>query len=258
VTRGSLTVVGTGITMGLQLTPQAREAIERADRFLHLAGDPVAVEWLKGLRGDSVDLRDHYRVGDARNEIYERITESIMSPVRQGSRVCAAFYGHPGVYVRPSHEAVRRARAEGYEARMLPGISAEDCLFADLGVDPADSGCLSYDATDFLVHRRPVDPSAALILWQITVIGDSTAVSQARMDNVPALVERLREHYPADHEVIVYEASPYPIGGPVADRVPLGELPAAALTPLSTLYIPPATSPVVDVEMAVRLGLSTH
>jgi hypothetical protein len=35
---------------------------------------------------------------------------------------------------------------------MLPAISAEDCLFADLGVDPADHGCPSYEATDFLVH----------------------------------------------------------------------------------------------------------
>ena len=40
---------------------------------------------------------------------------------------------HPGVYVAPSHETVLRARAEGYPARMLPGISSEDCLFADLG-----------------------------------------------------------------------------------------------------------------------------
>lgn len=258
MTRGSLTVVGTGIAVGLQLTPQAREAIERADRFLHLVADPIAVEWIQGLRADSVDLRAHYREGEARIEIYERITEAIVAPVRQGLRVCAAFYGHPGVYVRPSHEAVRRARAEGHEARMLPGVSAEDCLFADLGVDPADSGCLSYDATDFLVHRRPIDPAAALILWQITVIGDGTAVTHARMDAVPALVERLGEHYPLDHEVIVYEASPYPLGDPLADRVPLGTLPDAALTPLSTLYVPPARSPVVDVELAARLGLSTH
>jgi uncharacterized protein YabN with tetrapyrrole methylase and pyrophosphatase domain len=257
VSRGSLTVVGTGIALGLQLTPQARQAIDGADSFLHLAADPVTVEWLRGLRADSIDLGDHYRVGKARPEIYELITEAIVAPVREGLHVCAAFYGHPGVYVRPSHEAVRRARAEGYDARMLPGISAEDCLFADLGVDPADSGCLSYDATDFLVHRRPADPAAALILWQITVIGDGNAVSHARMDAVPALVDRLAEHYSLDHEVIVYEASPYPLGGPVADRLPLRGLPEAVLTPLSTLYVPPAERPVVDVEMAVRLGLST-
>jgi len=31
---------------------------------------------------------------------------------------------------------------------MLPGISAEDCLVADLGIDPASSGCQSYEAND--------------------------------------------------------------------------------------------------------------
>lgn len=256
--RGSLTVVGTGIAVGVHLTVQARDAIERADVFLHLAADPIAVEWLGGLRDDAVDLRGHYRPGTPRDDIYEAITESILRPVREQRSVCAAFYGHPGVYVRPSHEAVRRARSEGYDARMLPGISAEDCLFADLGVDPADAGCLSYDATDFLLHRRPVDPSASLILWQITVIGDSTAVTRARMDSVATLVERLLEHYPPEHDVVVYEASPYPIGGPVADRVRLAALAEAELTPLSTLYVPPASPPALDAEMAVRLGLSTH
>jgi uncharacterized protein YabN with tetrapyrrole methylase and pyrophosphatase domain len=256
--RGSLTVVGTGIAVGIHLTPQSREAIERADAFFHLAADPIAVQWLDGLRSDAVDLRPHYRVGAPRPEIYERITETILEPVRQGSRVCAAFYGHAGVYVRPSHEAVRRARAEGHDAQMFPAVSAEDCLFADLGVDPADAGCLSYDATDFLVHRRPADPAAGLVLWQITVIGDGAAVSRARTDALPALVDRLLEHYPAEHEVVVYEASPYPLGHAVVDRVPLHALPGAALTPLSTLYVPPASAPVVDAEMAARLGLSTH
>lgn len=256
--RNSLTVVGTGIAVGVHLTVQAREAIERADSFFHLAADPIAVQWLAGMREDAIDLRGHYRPGVMRDDIYERITESILEPLRDGRSVCAAFYGHPGVYVRPSHEAVRRARSEGHDARMLPGISAEDCLFADLGVDPADWGCLSYDATDFLLHRRPVDPSASLILWQITVIGDPTAVTHARMDAVGVLVERLLEHYPPDHGVVVYEASPYPIGGPVADRVRLDALADAELTPLSTLYVPPASPPEPDAEMAVRLGLSTH
>jgi hypothetical protein len=38
---------------------------------------------------------------------------------------------------------------------MLPGISAEDCLFADLGIDPGIYGCQSYEATDFLANGRP-------------------------------------------------------------------------------------------------------
>jgi uncharacterized protein YabN with tetrapyrrole methylase and pyrophosphatase domain len=191
--RGSLTVVGTGIALGIHLTDEARAAITSADRFFHLAADPLAEKWLHGLHATSSNLRTEYTVGEDRIQIYERIVERILEPVRAGERVTAAFYGHPGVYVTPSHVAIRRARAEGHEARMLPAISAEDCLYADLGVDPASSGCASYDATDFLLRHRPVDTSSSLILWQICVIGDARAVTEPRLENLPVLVDRLLE-----------------------------------------------------------------
>jgi uncharacterized protein YabN with tetrapyrrole methylase and pyrophosphatase domain len=186
------------------------------------------------------------------------MVERILVPVRGGRRVAVAFYGHPGVYVTPSHEAIRRARAEGHEARMLPAVSAEDCLLADLNVDPGTDGFASYDATNFLVRPPLVDTSSGLVLWQICVVGDPTAVAGFRLDNLRVLMERLLEHYPADHEVIVYEASPYPVVDAHVDRVPLGSLVEASLTPMSTLYVPPAREREFDHEMAVKLGFSTH
>jgi uncharacterized protein YabN with tetrapyrrole methylase and pyrophosphatase domain len=258
VAAGSLTVVGTGIRTGVHLTPESRDAIDAADELLHLAADPLTDRWLLDLHPRSTSLRSEYHVGERREQIYERIVERLLAPVRDGLRVAAAFYGHPGVYVRPSHEAIRRARSEGHDARMLPAVSAEDCLFADLGIDPATTGCASYDATDFLLRPPTIDAASGLVLWQITVIGDRTAVAELRLDNVHVLVERLAQHYPRDHEVVVYEASPYPIAEAVIERVPLGALPDAPLTPLSTLYVPPATVREFDREMAVRLGFSTH
>jgi uncharacterized protein YabN with tetrapyrrole methylase and pyrophosphatase domain len=256
VAEGSLTVVGTGIRLGVHLTPEARTAIDTSDELLYLASEPLTEQWLQGLHERSINLGSEYRVGEPREAIYERIVERLLEPVRAGRRVTAAFYGHPGVYVRPSHEAVRRARAEGHEARMLPAVSAEDCLFADLGVDPASTGCASYDATDFLLRNPPVDTAGGLLLWQISVIGDATAVDEAalRLDNVPALVDRLAQHYPREHEVVVYEASPYPIGSALIERVPLDRLAGAGLTPLSTLYVPPATVRAFDPGTAARLG----
>lgn len=258
--QGSLTVVGTGIRLGLHLTPEARAAIDVADELLYLASDPLSEEWLQGLHARSASLRNEYRVGERRDAIYERIVERMLDPVRAGRRVAAAFYGHPGVYVRPSHEAMRRARAEGHEARMLPAVSAEDCLFADLGVDPASTGCASYDATDFLLRNAQVDTASGLLLWQISVIGDATAVDAAamRIDNVAQLVERLLRDYPPAHEVVVYEASPYPVAPPVIERVRLDGLAAAKLTPLSTLYVPPATVRALDPGVAARLGFTAH
>ena len=43
---GSLTVVGTGIRLGVQLTPEARAALLRADRVLHLGAEPLMRRWL--------------------------------------------------------------------------------------------------------------------------------------------------------------------------------------------------------------------
>src|SRR5438876_10133388 len=95
-------------------------------------------------------------------------------------------------------------------ARMLPAVSALDCLVADLGIDPAATGLQSYEATDFLVHRRPPDEAATLVLWQIGVVGELGYATEPRRENLALLVERLVETYPRDHEAIVYEASPYP------------------------------------------------
>jgi uncharacterized protein YabN with tetrapyrrole methylase and pyrophosphatase domain len=172
--------------------------------------------------------------------VYEAIVEAILEPVRSGARVCAAFYGHPGVFVRPSHEAVARARAEGHDARMLPAVSAEDCLFAELGVDPALHGCASYDATTFLARPRPVDTTAALVLWQVSAVGESRAVtSGSHGRNLDVLSARLLELYPAQHEVVLYEASPFPASNALVERLELVTLADARPTPQATLYVPP-------------------
>lgn len=238
--RGALTVVGTGIRIGPQLTPESRAAIEAADELLYVNAEPLGDRWLATLHPHARNLASHYRVGTPREHVYEAIVEAILEPVRRGARVCAAFYGHPGVFVRPSHEAIARARAEGHEARMLPAVSAEDCLFADLGVDPATHGCASFDATTFLARPRPVDPSAALVLWQVAAVRESRAVPTGEHGaNMQVLVERLSAAYPPEHEVVLYEASPFPVGEPFVKRLPLAELARTVPPPQATLYVPP-------------------
>ena len=147
-------------------------AIEQAEKVLYLVTDPVTEIWIKQLNPTAESLSSSYEDNKPRIDAYVAMIERVLGFVRDGLDVCAIFYGHPGVFVYPSHEAVRLARTEGYSASMFPGISAEDCLFADLGIDPARSGCQSFEATDFLVHRRKFDSTSSLILWQIGVVGD--------------------------------------------------------------------------------------
>jgi len=157
--------------------------------------------------------------------------------------------------VFPSHEAVIRAREEGFEARMLPAISAEDCLFSDLGVDPGRRGCQSFEATDFLVRKHQTDIRVPLILWQVGALGRVDYSLDQDNRNIPILSEVLQSLYGSNHEVVIYEAARHTLHEPVIEFVPLCRLGDAAVTAMSTLYVPPKDEPAIDFDMARRLGI---
>ena len=169
------------------------------------------------------------------------MTERILADVRAGYQVVAAFYGHPGVGVEPGHAAIRLAREEGFSARMLPGVSADACLYADLGLDPLTTGVQSYDGSAFVTHQPPISPTALLLVWQIGVIGWVTP-RYSRDAHQPGL-DRLRSvllrYYDDHHEVIAYEASMLPIFKPTIHRGPLQQLRGLTITPATTLVVPP-------------------
>ena len=232
--------MGTGIRFVRHITTQARSAIEKADRVLHLV-DHATGEWIAKLNPSSESLRSLFQEGKDRARTDSEIVDRILSCVREEQAVCAAFYGHPGFFWYPSHEAIRRARAEGFAAEMLPGISAQDCLFADLGLDPGRSGCQSFDAEDFVTRKRIFDTSTPLILFQADL------VDSARVRDV------LREQYEEGHQVILYEAAISPEGDPRVEIPPLKSL--NHCKEYSTILVLPARAPDQDLEMYERLGL---
>lgn len=253
---GELIVVGLGLRIAGQVTPEALSAIEDADELLFVVQDAVTHRWLESLNPRARSLYDSYAPGRPRRETYEEMVERMLAPARTGRRVCVAMYGHPGVFVLPTHEAIRRARAEGIAATMLPGISAEDCLVADVGFDPGARGCQSFEATDFLVRHRRFDPCSALLLWQIGGIGVQDFRTEAYWNprGVEILARRLASIYGAEHEVVVYEASPYPVVDPVIHRCAIVRLAAAPITTGSTLLVPPLAEREIDRDLMAELG----
>ena len=251
---GKLVVVGTGIRTTGQLTVEAIAWMKAADVLFHLVADPVAQEVISLLRNDeTIDLREHYAEGKPRRESYELMAGAIAAKVAAGHVVCVALYGHPGVFARVPYLAIDRVRAQGNHAEMLPGISAEDCLFAELLVDPG-MGCAQYEATNFLQHDHVADPSIHLLLWQIGMLGDWT--HRERRDprrNMALLVEKLAIWYPLDHVVTIYQASVHLDTPPRADKVALEELSAAQVGASCTLYVPPAHAFVRDEVFADRI-----
>lgn len=257
--KGSLVVVGTGIQWAGQTTLASHRAIETADRVLFAVADAGTAGWLRSLRADAVSLR-YGEDGAPRREIYRRMVEDILVELRQGFRVCAVFYGHPGVHCTPGHDVIQRARDEGFNARMLPGVSFLDCLFADLDLDPGREGFATYEAMDFLVRRRPFDIHTPLALSQIALIGTPHVFEPVAAERIQrgltVLAETLLALYPASHEVIVYHASTHPIEPPRISRYRLGELASAPVNELSTLYVPPVSPAPADGAMRARLELA--
>jgi uncharacterized protein YabN with tetrapyrrole methylase and pyrophosphatase domain len=256
---GSLTIVGTGITMISQMTAEAQAWITNAEKTFFLVPHPLAEEWMGQLNPHAESLVRFYSRQSERREVYRDIVTHVFRAVQAGHTVCAAFYGHPSVFVTPTQDLVRRAQAEHYSVTVLPGISAEDCLFADLHLDPGSQGCQSYEATDFLLRPRRFDPCTPLILWQVGVIGYFKVVD-ATLDpakGLAVLETMLLRSYPTDHHVIVYEAAMLPTSEPMITHVPLEGLRNAPITSLSTLYVPPIAPPRVDSRMLEQLGLTS-
>ncbi|WP_434026636.1 SAM-dependent methyltransferase [[Pseudomonas] boreopolis] len=253
---GSLYVVGTGIQAPGQITLETVEAVKRADKVFYLVPDPFAKKFVTGLNENAEDLHHFYVNGQPRIITYDNMVDRILSEVRAGKRVVAAFYGHPGVFAYPSHKAIHVARSEGFTAHMLAGVSAEDCIVSDLGLDPS-IGCHSYEATSFMVRPVPVFTSCMLILWQVGVIGDLkyTPKSSAPSDGMKKLQERLLEYYPEDHDAIMYEASFSPAWKSRVDVVPISELGDLPVNGISTLVIPPSTTLPIDREIAAMIGI---
>ncbi len=254
-TQGRFVAVGLGMMLGAHLSPRARSEIEHADVVFGLVSNALVELWLQEMRPDLRSLQPFYAEGKRRTESYREMIEAMIGEVRAGRRVCGVFYGHPGVFAQVPHHAIREARRAGFEAEMHPGISAEDCLYADLGIDPGTFGCQHYEASQLMFHRRRIDLAAYLVVWQVGLAGDrslsrySTSVAHRRL-----LVDLLVEHgYPPAHEVIVYEAATLPIDAPRMDRMALAALAEADLGLASTLVVPPAQAMERNAAMLARL-----
>lgn len=255
VGKGSLACVGVGITLGSHLTPLARSHIEQADVVFLAVSDGIVEKWIEAMHPDVRSLQPYYGENKSRMKTYREMVAAILGEVRAGKNVCVAFYGHPGVFAWTPHEAIRIARKEGYFAHMEPGISAEDCLYADLGIDPGAFGCQHFEAGQLLYYKRRIDPSAYLVLWQVGAVGDRTRGGSASGNAYrQILLERLAKDYPLNHKLIIYRAPTLPIDTPRIEHTTLRKLAGAHIEVADTVVLPPARKLVPDTKTLARLA----
>jgi hypothetical protein len=221
------------------MTLEALDAIKRAEKVHFVAADLMMDRWVRELNPTSERLAE-YIPDRSRRETYRLWTDTVLESVREGLKTCAVTYGHPGVFVQFTRDAIREAREDGFSAKMLPGISAEACLICDLGVDPGPQGWQSYGATVFVKRRPRFDVRVPLILWQLRVIDQPQLPTFIHRDGLMLLAEVLAESYGPEHEVKVYEASKNPASSPIIRTVSLSRLGAIRFRQSATLYVPPS------------------
>ncbi|WP_256077369.1 SAM-dependent methyltransferase [Massilia sp. YIM B04103] len=256
---GELTIIGSGIeTVGFSLGDQ--ELIRSADHVFYCVADPATVVWIRDLRPDAHDLYVLYDDNKVRYVTYMQMAEAMLHHVRQAKKVVAIYYGHPGVFVLSTHRAILIARREGHRATMRAGVSALDCLCADLGVDPSHPGLQTHEASDMLIRLRKPDTSLHVVLWQVGLIGEMGFRRKGYVNsNFSILIDYLQGVYGKDYPVTHYVASRYPTIPPLIETYPLSRLhePDIQLrvTGISTFYLAPRDAVEADHDMLQRLGL---
>ena len=253
--KGSLVNVGLGMTLGSHISPLSRSYIENADVVFVAASNQLVEEWVGSMNADVRSLQVYYKEGTSRMVTYNNMVNAIMIEVRAGKTVCGAFYGHPGVFAWAPHETIRIAQSEGYKAHMQAGISAEDCLYADLGIDPGTRGCIHYEASQFMFKKKLVDPTAYLVLWQVGVAGDtSLAKFSIAKQYKQILVNMLLKIYPANHLITLYECAVLPIENARIEKIQLKDLATADISLKTTVLIPPCQEPEDNIEIIQELA----
>ncbi len=235
-----LTITGSGIKSIAHFTTEAKAYVEGASRLLYLVNDVVVKAWVHKVNPAAQSLESIYHQSALRGQCYQAITKEILSELSQHEEVCVLFYGHPCIYVDASLNAARQALKLGYRVNVLPAVSAQDCLFADLLIDPGTNGCVSFDATYFLIKAKEPDVTSHLVLWQLGSLGELGSPNEKRVKSrLTVLANYLASYYGAEHKVIIYEAAQRPLLPFHSEEITLAELKDGHISRVSTLYVPP-------------------
>lgn len=257
MSKASLVIVGSGIKFMSHLTMEAKAYIEQSSKVLYLINEPAMKKWIQKVNKNSESLDDIYKEATLRIHSYQAITSYILKTLHNEKHVCVVIYGHPTFFAKPALDAVLQARQEGYFAKVLPGISSEACLFADLLIDPGTHGCLSLEATDILIKQRNIDPSCHLIIWQPSVIGSlNHSDSHDNTIGIQLLFNHLKKYYAETHPVISYTAGQYPGVEPKIEHSTLSNLLKIKLLRTSSLYIPPNNYSAFNTAMLEALNIT--
>jgi uncharacterized protein YabN with tetrapyrrole methylase and pyrophosphatase domain len=258
-----ITIVGLGILGVDQVTRETERALARCEEVLFVDTGIATRAFLERHCPRVTNLyAESYSAGAARLNAYHHMAARTVEAALDHPPVAFAMTGHPLVYAYAPPLIADMGRLLGLTVEVLPGISAMDCLFAELMLDPCTEGLQMYEATDLLLRRRPLQPDVPALIWQVGNV--ETRLHTERVSQ-PERFARFREHllrfYPPQHPVTAYFATPFPLMPSTVLRFPLIEIAdhATALHPGVTLYLPAVSNrPIEDRELLGQIDSPEH
>jgi uncharacterized protein YabN with tetrapyrrole methylase and pyrophosphatase domain len=258
-------VVGTGTVGYRQLTKEAEAALKKSDKVFLVHHQELISDYLEEFT-EVIDITDEYEDNTERSNTYQRMAERVISSAQEPDTdvVSLALYGHPMYFVDPSRIVMTEAPKHNLEVEVLPGISAIDCLYVDIGLDPSEDGLQIFEATDVLIREFELNPEVPTFLLQIGSV-ESTLYSmeESEPERFTNIKEHLQQFYPDDHPLYLLQTATYPISKSERIQFELSQFDTEEVSErinhMQTLYVPPIESRgVKNSEMQRKAGSVDH
>jgi hypothetical protein len=206
-----LVCVGSSLSGYHAITLDAVRHMRVARRVFIYALNEDHLAFLRQFNPTVVDLNSTlYLDGAACADTYRDIIDHVLVESRAGG-VAYVSQGSPVFQTYTALELVRRARAEGLAARILPGVSSLECLLAALGIAQPIDELQLYTCRAVAAGEARPDPRTPCLLFNVSVYAAAvvnTRGSRARQERLIPLAATLAAIYPPDHPVSLLHLEP--------------------------------------------------
>lgn len=249
-------IAGSGIVSVDQITNEVDRAIRRSNEVIYVDNGIGIYEFLSERCEKVTDLIEpSYVINENRINAYHNMAARVLEAALSHAPVTFLLYGHPTVFSYPPFIISRAAKLLNLKIKVLPGISAMGCIFAELGLDPGSVGLQIHEATNLILKHIPLVPEIPALIWQIGSL--ETCLYSSKMSNrnrYARFREYLLKYYSEDHVVTAIFCSSYPLMPTEVINFPLGKIADYAVDMHSgyTLYIPPAVEDIIKDEQLAK------
>lgn len=235
-------IVGSGIVSIDQMTKEAERAISKSNEVLYVDNGVGVFEYLSNRCENVTDLLStSYVSGEHRLKAYQNMAARVVEAALLHPPVTYLLYGHPTVFAYPPELIQKLADLLDLKVKIYPGISAMDCIFAELHFDPGANGLQIYEASDILLRHIPLLPDIPALIWQIGALETSLySSSRSKPSRFRRFEEYLLKYYPIGHVAKAIYCSSHPLAPSTITEFPIDKIHEFSehLHSGYTLYIP--------------------